>query len=51
MDEHLVQWAPRYCDALYEYKRSNFYKGVAKLTKGFILLDDVMLTELLESVG
>jgi TorA maturation chaperone TorD len=51
MDEHLLKWAPRYCDALYEYKLSNFYKGIAKLTKGFILLDDLVLTELLESVG
>jgi TorA maturation chaperone TorD len=49
MDEHLLKWAPTYCDALYEYKRSNFYKGIAKLTKGFILLDDAVLKDLMES--
>ncbi|MBN1455244.1 MAG: molecular chaperone TorD family protein [Methanomicrobia archaeon] len=51
LDEHLAKWAPRYCDALYEYELSNFYKGVAKLTKGFIMLDTMVLTELVDSVG
>jgi len=39
---------PYFCDALYEYKQSDFYKGIAKLTKGFLLLEDAVIVELLE---
>jgi len=50
LDNHMLKWMPNYCDALYEYKLSEFYKGIAKLTKGFILLDDAVISDLLDSV-
>jgi TorA maturation chaperone TorD len=50
MDDHLLKWVPAFCDAVYEYKLSAFFKGIAKLTKGFIMLDDAVLDDLLESV-
>ena len=48
LNDHLLKWVPDFCDALYEYKQSDFYKGIAKLTKGFLLLEDAMIGELLE---
>jgi len=47
MDEHLLQWVPKLCDDLYENEQSDFYKCIAKMTKGFLLLDSEMLDELL----
>ncbi|MCK4476634.1 MAG: molecular chaperone TorD family protein [Methanophagales archaeon] len=35
---------------LYECELSDFYKGIAKLTKGFLLLEDAVIEELLETV-
>lgn len=50
LDDHLLKWVPAFCDALYTYERSDFYKGIAKLTKGFILLEDAVVKDLVESV-
>ena len=49
-DEHVLKWVPNFCDALYNYKLSNFYKGIAKLTKGFILFDSAVISDLLDSL-
>ncbi len=49
-DDHILKWVPTYCDALYTYERSAFFKGIAKLTKGFIMLDDAVIDDLLETV-
>ena len=50
LDKHILKWMPNYCDALYEYKLSAFFKGIAKITKGFVLLDDAVISDLLDSV-
>lgn len=49
-DDHMLKWVPTYCDALYTYERSDFFKSIAKLTKGFVQLDDAVISDLLESV-
>lgn len=50
LDDHILKWVPNFCDALYDYKGSAFYKGIAKLTKGFIMLENDVIRELLECV-
>ena len=50
LDAHILKWVPAFCDALYAYERTDFYKGIAKLTKGFILLEDVVVSDLLETI-
>ncbi|MHC1611509.1 MAG: TorD/DmsD family molecular chaperone [Candidatus Methanospirareceae archaeon] len=50
LDDHILKWMPNYCDALYESELSDFFKGIAKITKGFILLDAHVIAELLEMV-
>jgi len=48
LNDHLLRWMPDFCDALYECELSDFYKCIAKLTKGFLLLEDAVIEELLE---
>lgn len=49
LDEHMLKWVPTFCDALYTYEKADFFKSIAKLTKGFILFDDAVISDLLES--
>lgn len=37
--EHLIQWVTPLCDRLFEEAGSPYFKGVARMTKGFILWD------------
>jgi TorA maturation chaperone TorD len=48
LKDHLLIWVPDFCDALTEI--ADFYKGIARLTKGFILLEEAVIEELLETV-
>jgi len=50
LSDHLLRWIPAFCDELYECELSDFYKCIAKLTKGFLLLEDAVIEELLETV-
>ena len=37
--EHLLHWVTPLCDCLFEEAESSYFKGVAKMTKGFISWD------------
>lgn len=37
--EHLIQWVTPLCDRLFEEAGSPYFKGVARMTNGFILWD------------
>jgi TorA maturation chaperone TorD len=37
LDNHLLKWVPKFCDELYKKSENDFYKGIGKLTKGFII--------------
>ena len=50
MDGHLMKWVPDFCDNLYKSEQSDFYKGIAKITKGFIFLDKDWIDELHDMV-
>lgn len=50
LNDHLLRWVPDFCDALIECELSDFYKGIARLTRGFILLEEAVIEELLETV-
>ena len=38
--KHIVPWIPKFCDAALKEARTDFYRGVAKLTKGFLQLEE-----------
>ncbi|MBW6517972.1 MAG: molecular chaperone TorD family protein [ANME-2 cluster archaeon] len=46
IDEHLLKWVPDFCDELFASDKSDFYQGIAKFTKGFLLFDRQTLNEL-----
>ena len=37
--EHVVKWVPSFTENALEYATSGFYKGILKLTKGYIMVD------------
>jgi len=39
MEEHLIQWVPRFCDQVAQEAESPFYRDMAVLTKNFIAFD------------
>ncbi len=36
LDEHILRWVPRFCDLMFEQAQLDFYRGIARLTKGFV---------------
>jgi hypothetical protein len=48
LHDHLIRWAPRFCDRLASQTRHDFFRGVAWLTKGFILNEAYRVAELME---
>ncbi len=45
--DHLLNWIDRLCDAIVRCCRTDFYRGVAEMTRGFVHMD----AELLEEAG
>ena len=37
LEEHLLQWAPTWCDLVYQNAQTDFYKGTALLLKGALM--------------
>jgi len=48
MDNHIMKWVPDFCEKMIEYEKSDFYKGIAKITRGFLDIDNEVLNELLD---
>lgn len=46
LDKHLAIWVDRLADDIVEITPSEFYKGVAKLTQGFVHIDSKILEAL-----
>lgn len=45
LDEHLLKWIPKFCDDVAQKAESEFYRGIAKLTKGFLQLEPDLMNE------
>jgi len=43
LEEHLLRWVPQFCDDVAQKAESDFYRGIAKLTKGFLALEQKAL--------
>jgi anaerobic sulfite reductase subunit A len=50
LDNHLLNWVADLCQAIEEYADTKFYKGIAKLTKGFLKLDRRALDKVIDIV-
>ncbi|SHI81431.1 anaerobic sulfite reductase subunit AsrA [Parasporobacterium paucivorans] len=49
LEQHLLKWGPSFCEDVYNYSDTVFYKAVAKITSGFLKLDQEILDSLRES--
>jgi len=50
--EHLQNWVPAFCADIGKYARTDFYRGVAKITAGFLRLEGAVLDDLIaEAIG
>lgn len=50
LDEHLLQLIPEFCRRVEEETREEFYVGVAKLTKRFVLMDAENIETMLKGI-
>jgi putative dimethyl sulfoxide reductase chaperone len=46
-EHHLLNWADAFCDAVQGCARTRFYRGVAKITRGYIYLDREVIEDVL----
>ena len=46
MDAHLLNWAPRFADAMARTARTDFYRGLARFLAGWLQEDRATLAEL-----
>lgn len=49
--DHLLNWMPMLVSDIEKFAKTEFYKGVAELSMGYVEEDMALLTELLESVA
>ncbi len=50
LKEHILKWIPRFCDLMLEQAQLDFYRGIARLTKGFVQNDVRTVAELVDQV-
>ena len=48
--DHLLNWIDAYCDCLQSCAQTRFYRGVAKLTRGFVHMDEDMMDDAAETL-
>jgi TorA maturation chaperone TorD len=46
LDECLSKWVPGFCDDIIKSQESDFYRGIAQITKGFLIFDSRMIDEI-----
>ncbi len=51
LDNHLLKWVPLFCDELYKKSSNDLYRGISRITKGFLISEKELLKELHESKG
>lgn len=51
LKDHLARWVPRFCDSMLRQTDHDFYRGIACLTKGFILIEAYRVADLMEWVS
>jgi putative dimethyl sulfoxide reductase chaperone len=48
IDSHLCAWAPRLCTDVASIAATDFYKAIALITSGYLVIDQNLLADLLE---
>lgn len=50
LEEHLMRWVPAFCDDVQRVARGDFYKAVAKITIGYLRMEQDLLGELVDEI-
>jgi putative dimethyl sulfoxide reductase chaperone len=50
LEEHLGKWAPAFCQDIERIAEADFYKAVARITTGYLHLEQDLIEELIEVV-
>jgi len=51
LNKHLLKWAPRFFEKMVEMADLDFYRGLAKLTSGFLMVDSHIIEKQLEDIS
>lgn len=51
LKDHLSKWVPAFCDELSEKSTNDFFRGIGKITKGFLISEMELLDELHQGKG
>ena len=51
LERHIASWFDDFFDLAMKLIKTRFYRGVMKITRGYIVLDEEVLTDLIEEVG
>ena len=50
LGRHLLNWVPGFCADVLKYSATEFYRAAAKITAGFLRMDNVMLESLIAGI-
>jgi len=50
LSEHLGKWLPKLTADILKSARGEFYKAIAKITKGYVAMDMQLVTELIDNL-
>jgi len=48
--EHLIKWVPQFCEDVTIKTRMDFYRGIAYMTRGFVILDSEEVEKLAQAL-
>jgi TorA maturation chaperone TorD len=48
LSKHIIRWVPDFCDRVLEEAKTGFYRGIAKITKGFVKFEFDQLDYLID---
>lgn len=48
LNQHLLNWIPTFCADIEKYSGTEFYKGIGKITNGYLYLDSEILKSLMD---
>ncbi len=51
LKDHISKWVPAFCDELCEKSSNDFFRGIGKITKGFLISERELLDELHQGKG
>ena len=49
--EHQLNWIDDLCDAIADTANTRFYRGLAKVTRGFVHLEEEVISDMIDAIG